>query len=372
MAGRVLLVCALCVLCCGGGVGAWGGDYCTESDWRGLRAVARDMSEAEIEGQYCGRKPEFVQRLRASLQAETKEHQDEKAKNAPDTDEKAQQGKQNEQHNAGAPGVSQTNGAPSEMGGDSGRGQSLGSKGVSPSGKDGAGSTSQSGGSTSPTEDGAPRTDKTVSPPAPPSKPSITTLQPGGGEKDVIPNTTSESSPPVKQDKAEASDGEEKTLHEKVPEQQQKTQIVQEPPPATPNAPTPPTGQSGEAEEKTTSADGQSKANEGNGGEARVEDITQNTQTTVVGGHAGATQQNSPAVGGGAASSEAERRAVDDAAKGGVEETTAASATISVGTNAAKPVPGDSDSGSAASHCTSPVALLLLFACAVAAAMAAA
>ncbi|RNE97499.1 hypothetical protein TraAM80_09293, partial [Trypanosoma rangeli] len=70
MAGRVLLVCALCVLCCCcGGVGAWGDGYCTESDWRDLRAVARDMSEAEIEGQYCGRKPEFVQRLRAGLQA---------------------------------------------------------------------------------------------------------------------------------------------------------------------------------------------------------------------------------------------------------------------------------------------------------------
>ncbi|RNE94803.1 hypothetical protein TraAM80_10582 [Trypanosoma rangeli] len=71
MAGRVLLVCALCVLCCGGGggVGAWGGGYCTESDWRDLRAVAREMAEAEIEGQYCSRKPEFVKRLRASLQA---------------------------------------------------------------------------------------------------------------------------------------------------------------------------------------------------------------------------------------------------------------------------------------------------------------
>ncbi|RNE95751.1 hypothetical protein TraAM80_10119 [Trypanosoma rangeli] len=70
MAGRVLLVCALCVLCCcGGGVGAWGGGHCTESDWRDLRAVARDMTEAEIDGQYCGRKPEFVQRLRASLQS---------------------------------------------------------------------------------------------------------------------------------------------------------------------------------------------------------------------------------------------------------------------------------------------------------------
>ncbi|RNE95334.1 hypothetical protein TraAM80_10272, partial [Trypanosoma rangeli] len=50
--------------------GAWGGGYCTESDWRDLRAVARDMTEAEIEGQYCSRKPEFVQGLRAIPQME--------------------------------------------------------------------------------------------------------------------------------------------------------------------------------------------------------------------------------------------------------------------------------------------------------------
>ncbi|RNE96839.1 hypothetical protein TraAM80_09614, partial [Trypanosoma rangeli] len=70
MAGRVLLVCALCVLCCaGGGAGAWGGGYCTDSDWRGLRAVAKDMTEAEIEGKYCSRKPEFAQGLRVIPQA---------------------------------------------------------------------------------------------------------------------------------------------------------------------------------------------------------------------------------------------------------------------------------------------------------------
>ncbi|RNE99854.1 hypothetical protein TraAM80_07980 [Trypanosoma rangeli] len=71
MAGRALLVCALCVLCCAaGGVGAWDGGYCTESDWRDLRAVARDMTEEEIEGKYCSRKPEFVTRMRASVQEE--------------------------------------------------------------------------------------------------------------------------------------------------------------------------------------------------------------------------------------------------------------------------------------------------------------
>ncbi|RNE98405.1 hypothetical protein TraAM80_08784, partial [Trypanosoma rangeli] len=71
MAGRVLLVFALCLLCCAaGGVGAWGGGYCTESDWRDLRTVARDMTEAEIEGKYCSRKPEFVTQMRASVQAE--------------------------------------------------------------------------------------------------------------------------------------------------------------------------------------------------------------------------------------------------------------------------------------------------------------
>ncbi|RNE95772.1 hypothetical protein TraAM80_10206 [Trypanosoma rangeli] len=81
MAGRVLLVCALCVLCCcGGGVGAWGGGYCTESDWRDLRAVAKDMTEAEIEGQYCSGKPEFVQGLRASLQSVNGEDEGEEQK----------------------------------------------------------------------------------------------------------------------------------------------------------------------------------------------------------------------------------------------------------------------------------------------------
>ncbi|RNE96355.1 uncharacterized protein Tco025E_09749 [Trypanosoma conorhini] len=71
MAGRALLVCALCVLCCAAG-GGWAaeGDYCTERDWRDLRAVAKDMSEAEIVAKYCGRKPEFVRGLRASLQGD--------------------------------------------------------------------------------------------------------------------------------------------------------------------------------------------------------------------------------------------------------------------------------------------------------------
>ncbi|RNF05963.1 uncharacterized protein Tco025E_07688 [Trypanosoma conorhini] len=71
MAGRALLVCALCVLCCAAG-GGWAaeGDYCTERDWRDLRAVAKGMSEAEIAAKYCGRKPEFVRGLRASLQGD--------------------------------------------------------------------------------------------------------------------------------------------------------------------------------------------------------------------------------------------------------------------------------------------------------------
>ncbi|RNE95806.1 hypothetical protein TraAM80_10085 [Trypanosoma rangeli] len=50
--------------------GAWGGWKCTESDWRDLMAVAREMAEAEIEGQYCSCKPEFVQGLRVGPQAE--------------------------------------------------------------------------------------------------------------------------------------------------------------------------------------------------------------------------------------------------------------------------------------------------------------
>ncbi|RNF00326.1 uncharacterized protein Tco025E_08822, partial [Trypanosoma conorhini] len=72
MAGRALLVCALCALCCaaGGGWAAEGEGYCTERDWRDLRAVAKDMSEAEIAAKYCGRKPEFVRGLRASLQGD--------------------------------------------------------------------------------------------------------------------------------------------------------------------------------------------------------------------------------------------------------------------------------------------------------------
>ncbi|RNE95297.1 uncharacterized protein Tco025E_10076, partial [Trypanosoma conorhini] len=69
MAGRALLVCALCALCCAAGGGrASEVDYCTESDWRDLRAVATDMTDAEIRAKYCGRKPEFVRGLWASLQ----------------------------------------------------------------------------------------------------------------------------------------------------------------------------------------------------------------------------------------------------------------------------------------------------------------
>ncbi|RNF00992.1 uncharacterized protein Tco025E_08691 [Trypanosoma conorhini] len=71
MAGRALLVCALCALCCAA-AGGWAaeGDYCTERDWRDLRAVAKDMSDAEIAAKYCGRKPEFVRGLLASLQGD--------------------------------------------------------------------------------------------------------------------------------------------------------------------------------------------------------------------------------------------------------------------------------------------------------------
>ncbi|RNE98898.1 mucin-associated surface protein (MASP) [Trypanosoma conorhini] len=71
MAGRALLVCALCVLCCAAG-GGWAaeGNYCTKRDWRDLRAVAKDMSDAEIAAKYCGLKPAFVRGLRASLQGD--------------------------------------------------------------------------------------------------------------------------------------------------------------------------------------------------------------------------------------------------------------------------------------------------------------
>ncbi|RNE98547.1 hypothetical protein TraAM80_08774 [Trypanosoma rangeli] len=78
MAGRVLLVCALCVLCCAaGGAGAWGSGYCTESDWKDLRVVAEDMTEAEVEGKHCSHKPEPLGGMRASVQKDEGEGEEE-------------------------------------------------------------------------------------------------------------------------------------------------------------------------------------------------------------------------------------------------------------------------------------------------------
>ncbi|RNE98014.1 hypothetical protein TraAM80_09018 [Trypanosoma rangeli] len=62
---------------------------------------------------------------------------------------------------------------------------------------------------------------------------------------------------------------------------------------------------------------------------------------------------------------------VEDGATGGAEGTATAPAANAT-TKTTKATHGDSDGGSAALHCTSPLALLLLFACAVSAAMTAA
>ncbi|RNE95521.1 mucin-associated surface protein (MASP) [Trypanosoma rangeli] len=68
MAGRVLLVCALCVLCCcGGGVYAWH-DYCNERDWSDFNSfiLQAKKTDADVD-KYCGHNKTFVQLIKDNL-----------------------------------------------------------------------------------------------------------------------------------------------------------------------------------------------------------------------------------------------------------------------------------------------------------------
>ncbi|ESL10254.1 hypothetical protein TRSC58_02016 [Trypanosoma rangeli SC58] len=82
MAGRVLLVCALCVLCCGGGVGAWH-DYCNERDWRDLRVINESRTDEELLDRYCNQT--FANMIKNKLAAA-------KAKASAETISQGQQG----------------------------------------------------------------------------------------------------------------------------------------------------------------------------------------------------------------------------------------------------------------------------------------
>ncbi|RNE99758.1 hypothetical protein TraAM80_08051 [Trypanosoma rangeli] len=334
MAGRVLLVCALCVLCCCGGVGAWGGGYCTESDWRDLRAVARDMTEAEIEGQYCGRKPEFVQRLRASLQAS---------------------GDHSESHTEQGDSIN-------ERGSDTPTG---------PKGDSGGGvSTDQINDRSESRNEGEA------------GKPNSTEVQGNLGKASPSPPSPQVPGAPPEQNEQDRTAGLQEDINaRKTPEERAGAS-----PTSQPNDPSQPQTRAQEpqngvdATKQLSSSDAEappgfsSDTSVGNNAERTPPPISE-TGDDAPGTQAedsadknskGKTASDSPV------SPQGQQDVATAGAKTSGDKEPAAAAEGAVTNKNNSAITADSDGGSAASHCTSPVALFLLLACAVSAAMAAA
>ncbi|RNE98054.1 uncharacterized protein Tco025E_09327, partial [Trypanosoma conorhini] len=70
MAGRALLVCALCVLCCAAGGGwAWHMDYCTEENWGFLKLLNSSKNSTELLDVYCRHNTTFLAAIKNKLTA---------------------------------------------------------------------------------------------------------------------------------------------------------------------------------------------------------------------------------------------------------------------------------------------------------------
>ncbi|RNE98256.1 uncharacterized protein Tco025E_09269 [Trypanosoma conorhini] len=70
MAGRALLVCALCALCCAaGGARAWDMDYCTEENWEFLKALNSGKNATELLDEYCRHNATFQAAIKNKLTA---------------------------------------------------------------------------------------------------------------------------------------------------------------------------------------------------------------------------------------------------------------------------------------------------------------
>ncbi|RNE95759.1 uncharacterized protein Tco025E_09916 [Trypanosoma conorhini] len=69
MAGRALLVCALCVLCSAAGGWAWDMDYCTEENWEFLKLLNSSKNSTEILDVYCKHNTTFVAAIKNKLTA---------------------------------------------------------------------------------------------------------------------------------------------------------------------------------------------------------------------------------------------------------------------------------------------------------------
>ncbi|RNE96372.1 uncharacterized protein Tco025E_09908, partial [Trypanosoma conorhini] len=71
MAGRaLLLVCALCALCCAAGGGrAWDMDYCTEENWEFLKLLNSSKNATELLDEYCRHNATFVAAIKHKLTA---------------------------------------------------------------------------------------------------------------------------------------------------------------------------------------------------------------------------------------------------------------------------------------------------------------
>ncbi|RNE97774.1 uncharacterized protein Tco025E_09365 [Trypanosoma conorhini] len=344
MAGRALLVCALCALCCAAGGGwAWPMDYCNETQWTYLKAVNSSKTYAELLDEFCGTKKEFVEMVRA--EAEEKDGALRSGHGGAGATGSAP---------VSAPGAAVGAVTPDQKGSENGGKLKQAPPPAGSSGDSAEHSESQlpdgreevppRGGSTGASGKG------TVDAPAGSAKQSSARSTPTAGGEGVVGGLTEErtageagaTAPP------ESAAQRSEAHHDKTPAAE------------------------GTAKTSRDTAGGEGSNNfgsdSGSGPAAQPQ-----TASSVAATEAGQREQEQPAVAtpkqetekSGGGEGQATQRAAGAAAQGG-------STTSS--TNAAKAAPGDSDGGStAASHSTSPLALLLpLFVSAAAAAMLAA
>ncbi|RNF04734.1 uncharacterized protein Tco025E_08284 [Trypanosoma conorhini] len=350
MAGRaLLLVCALCALCCAAGGGwAWHMDYCNETQWTYLKAVNSSKTYTELLDEFCGTKKEFVEKVRAEAEKEDgvvrSGHGGAGATgSAPVSAPGAAVGAVTPDQKVSENGEKLKQAPPPA---ESSRGSAEHSESQLPDGREGREEVSPQGGSTEAsgkgTVDAAAGSAKQSSARSTPTAggegvvSGLTEGRPAGKAGETAPPESTVQRNPVQHDNTPAAEGTAKTSRDTAGGEGS-------------NNPGSDSG-SGPAVQPQPQPGSSVAANEAG-------DAEQKEQSAVP-----TSKQEAETRGGG------ERQATQQAAGAAVQ---AVSTTNS--TSATKAVTGDSDgSSAAASHSTSPLALLLLLACAAAATMVAA
>ncbi|RNF03971.1 mucin-associated surface protein (MASP) [Trypanosoma conorhini] len=340
MAGRALLVYALCALCCAAGGGwAWPMEYCKDEHWTLLKAVKPEKCYTELLQEYCGRNTEFVARaMRNATELE---------KGGPCGAELRRQAAVGDDQGGGSrAGTGHSAAAPSQPGGATQRNAE-----ESPVRAHGA------------QEAGGP---STAVPGAAPTAGGGDHLSPeSGGEQTALSSATAGGVPAVDSPTQEGTVG--NAAGASPPES-----AVQRSPVQRDNTPAA-TAVAGEASDAAQDTPGGGESNNLGSISDSSPAVQPQPASSVGTNEAGQREQEQPAVPTPKQETETsgERGEATQPAAGTAAQ--AATTTTTNSTSATKAVSGDSDgSSTAAAHSASPLALLLLLACAAAAAVLAA